>query len=242
MVSHLLRAGSHPNLPLLLLLLAAPWPSAAALAEGQVQLSCPGTLLETRGQAEVTRVTSRLQISLNLSAEGSTADRALDQLQRRLAAVRTGLQDLEVKQLQVSSPSSWQRQAQNGQPAAVLANLQVSGSLAPSRLQQLIRAVGALEGVQLAPVRTEADPADNARVRQELLRLAYRDALAQARPLAALIGSRNLRPLEIRTDGSEMGPIAMRAMAADAPPPPFNPRELEAPKDRLGMQVRFCAE
>ncbi|MEI8252071.1 MAG: SIMPL domain-containing protein, partial [Synechococcus sp. ELA057] len=156
-------------------------------------------------------------------------------------AVRASLQSLEVKQLRVSSPSSWPRPAQGGQPAAVQATLQLSGSLEPSRLQPLIRGVGALAGVQLAPVRTEADASDDERVRQELLQLAYQDALRQARPLAALIGSRDLKPLEIRADGVDMPPIAMRAMAADAIAP-FNPQELEPPKDRLGLQVRFCAQ
>lgn len=234
--------SSWPRLGLALLipLLATAWASPSARAEGQVQLSCAGTLLETRGQAERTRVTRRLLFSLSLSAEAPTADQALAQLQRRLASARSSLQNLAVTQLRVSSPSSWQRPAQPGQPSAVQASLQMSGSLLPDRLQPLIREVGALEGVQLAPVRTEADPGDDLKVRQELLRLAYQDALRQAQPLAALIGSRQLRPLEIRADGMENGPIAMRAMAADAIAP-FNPQELEPPKDRLGLQVRFCA-
>jgi len=232
--------GRMTGLTLLALLLSGPWATAAAQAEGQVQLNCQGTLLETRGQAEQTRVIRRLLISLSVSAEAATADQALEQLQRRLAAVRASLQSLEVKQLRVSSPSSWPRPAQGGQPTAVQATLQLSGSLEPSRLQPLIRGVGALAGVQLAPVRTQADASDDERVRQELLRLAYQDALRQARPLAALIGSRDLKPLEIRADGVDMPPIAMRAMAADAIAP-FNPQELEPPKDRLGLQVRFCA-
>jgi uncharacterized protein YggE len=77
-------------------------------------------------------------------------------------------------------------------------------------------------------------------VRQTLLRQAYDDALRQVRPLADLIGRRRLRALEIRVDGMEM-PMPMRAMAAPAPPP-FDPAELNQPLDRLGMQVRFCAE
>ena len=164
--------GRMTGLTLLALLLSGPWATAAAQAEGQVQLNCQGTLLETRGQAEQTRVTRRLLISLSVSAEAATADQALEQLQRRLAAVRASLQSLEVKQLRVSSPSSWPRPAQGGQPAAVQATLQLSGSLEPSRLQPLIRGVGALAGVQLAPVRTQADASDDERVRQELLRLA----------------------------------------------------------------------
>lgn len=235
---------SHPRcrrrLALMLLLMATPCHLGPVRAEGQVQLRCTGTLLETRGQAELTRLTRRLLFTLAINAEAATADQALALLQRRLAAVRSGLQSLDVTQLQVSSPSSWQRPAQVGQPAAVQASLQVSGSLEPTRLQPLIRGIGALAGVQLSPVRTEADRGDDLKVRQELLRLAYQDALRQARPLADLIGSRQLQPLEIRADGVEMVPIAMRAMAADGVPP-FNPQELEPPKDRLGLQVRFCA-
>ena len=63
----------------------------AARAEGQVPLSCAGTLLETRGQAETRRATVTLRASLSLEAEAATADLALDLLQQRLAAVRSAL-------------------------------------------------------------------------------------------------------------------------------------------------------
>jgi uncharacterized protein YggE len=224
----------------------AAWPLTTAIpvrAEGQVQLSCNGTLLEARGQAETVRRTARLQVSLNLGAEGEDADRALVLLQTRLASVRRALQELQVGELRVSSPSTWQRAAEGKRPAAVQANLQVNGILDPARLHGLIRTVGSLPGVHLAPVMTEADRREEGRVRQELLRQAYEDALRQTRPLAALIGRDNLRALEIRIDGSELPMPTMRTMAADAaPPPPFNPEELNQPRQRLGMQVRFCAE
>lgn len=227
------------------------WLAAAALinagmaktvrAEGQVQLQCTGTLLEARGQAERQRNTARLRASLNLEAEASTADQALGLLQQRLAAVRSALEGLAAQELRVSSPSTWQRPQERGQAAAFQANLQVNASLAPARLQALIRSVGALPGVRLAPVVTEADRGDDAQVRQELLRQAYRDALNQAQPLASMIGRSVLTPLEMRIDGQEVGFPAMRVMAADAAPPPFNPDELTRPRDRLGILVRFCA-
>jgi uncharacterized protein YggE len=223
------------------LLLTGGLAGGGARAEGQVQLSCAGTLLEARGQAETRRATAALKASVSLEAEGATADQALGLLQQRLAAVRSALQQLQVADLRVSSPSTWQRPAERQRPAAVQANLQVSGSLAPSRLQALIRTVGALPGVRLAPVGTEADRREDALVRQTLLRQAYDDALRQVQPLADLIGRRRLRALEVRVDGMEMPMPAMRAMAAPAPPP-FDPAELNQPLDRLGMQVRFCAE
>ena len=223
------------------LLLAPGLGSSTARAEGQVQLSCAGTLLEARGQAETRRSTVSLKASLSLEAEAATADQALGLLQQRLAAVRTALQQLQVTDLRVTSPSTWQRPASRERPAAVQANLQVSGSLAPSRLQALIRTVGALPGVRLAPVGTEADRSQDGRVRQTLLRQAYEDALRQVQPLADLIGRRQLRALEIRVDGMEMPMPVLRGMAAAAPPP-FDPAELNQPQDRLGMQVRFCAE
>lgn len=211
-----------------------------ARAEGQVQLQCAGTLLETRGQAERQRATARLKVSLGLEAEGRTTDQALGMLQERLAAVRSALQGLAAQELRVSSPSTWQRPLEKGQPPQVQASLQVSADLAPERLQALIRGVGALPGVRLAPVSTEADRREDEQVRQELLRQAYRDALNQAQPLAALIGSRELTALEIRIEGQEVGMPALRAMAAPAPAP-FNPEELNRPRDRLGLLVRFCA-
>lgn len=212
----------------------------AARAEGQVQLQCQGTLLEARGQAERVRETARLRTSLSLEAEGADADGALAQLQERLAAVRTALQGLGVEELRVTSPSTWQRPQERGRPAGVQASLQVSGSLAPARLQPLIRTVGALPGVRLMPVGTEADRREDGRVREELLRQAYRDALRQVQPLAALIGRGTLRALEMRLDSPEVPVYAMRAMAAPAPAP-FNPDELNQPRDRVAMLVRFCA-
>lgn len=211
-----------------------------ARAEGQVQLVCNGTLLESRGQAQRLRPTAQLRTSLNLEAEGSSADGALALLQKRLANVRSALQSLGVRELRVSSPSTWQRSPEAGRPAVVQANLQVSGLVAPGRLQELIRGVGALEGVRLAPVGTEADPRDDGRVREALLQEAYRDALQQLQPLAAVLGRRDLQPLEIRVDGQEQPPIALRAMGADATPP-FNPAELNQPLQRLSLLARFCA-
>lgn len=224
------------------MLLGGGLSGGAARAEGQVQLSCAGTLLEARGQAETRRATATLRASLSLEAEAATADLALALLQQRLAAVRSALQQLQVRELRVTSPSTWQRPAEGRRPAAVQASLQVSGSLAPSRLQALIRTVGALPGVRLAPVGTEADRREDARIRLDLLRQAYDDALRQVQPLADLIGRRRLRALEIRVDGMDLPMPMLRGMAADAAPPPFNPAELNQPLDRLGMQVRFCAE
>lgn len=224
--------------PALCCLLGAPSPAAAA---GEVQLRCDGTLLEARGTAELERQTRRLRVNLGLEAEAADADAALAALQSRLAAVRSALQRLGVEELRVSSPSTWRRPVEAGRPARFQASLQVSGRLAPARLQALIRGVGGLPGVQLSPVGSEADPGDDPAVRRQLLQAAYRDALAQARELAAVIGRSQLTPLEVLVDGNELRPVMMRAMA-DAAPPPFNPAELPKPKDRLSLLVRFCVQ
>lgn len=209
-------------------------------AQVQVQLQCAGTLLETRGSAELKRDTRRLAVSLGLEAEAADADGALAALQRRLAAVRQRLVALQVQELRVSSPSTWQRPQEPGRAGPrVVASLQVSGQLAPERLQAFVREVGGLEGVRLNPVAAEADPAAMPAVRARLLRLAYLDALAQARELAGVVGRASLQPLDVRVEGHDLRPVAMRAMAADAAP--FDPAELPQPTDRLALQVRFCA-
>jgi uncharacterized protein YggE len=227
-------------LPAVLTLLAASSGPVAAQAQVQVQLQCAGTLLETRGSAELKRDTQRLAVSLGLEAEAADADGALAALQRRLAAVRQRLQALGVRELRVSSPSTWQRSPEpRSAVPRVVATLQVSGELAPQRLQEFVRQVGALEGVRLNPVAAEADPAALPAVRARLLREAYQDALAQARELAAALGRSALQPLDVRVEGHDLRPVAMRAMAADAAP--FDPAELPRPTDRLALQVRFCA-
>lgn len=223
-------------LPVLLPL--APW---AAWAQAQVQLSCAGTLVEARGRAELKRPTQRLRFSLALEAEDASADPALALLQRRLAAVRSRLQALQVRELQVSSPSTWKRPASRGLPAVVQASLQVTGQLAPAQLQPLVRDVGGLPGVRLSPVATEADGAGDRAARRQLLRAAYQDALQQAQDVAAAMDLRQLQPLEVQLEGGGR-PVPLRAMAmADGAVPPFDPAELADPVDRLSLQVRFCA-
>jgi uncharacterized protein YggE len=108
-------------------------------------------------------------------------------------------------------------------------------------LQALVRQVGGLPGVRLAPVATEADAAGDRSARRQLLRAAYQDAQLQAQDVAAAMGLRQLQPLEVLLDGGSR-PVPMRAMAmADAAVPPFDPGELPGPMDRLSLQVRFCA-
>ncbi|MFM7265795.1 MAG: SIMPL domain-containing protein [Cyanobium sp.] len=237
------RAGLRPRLAILPLVLALPLmaPLGVRSASAQVQLSCGGTLLEARGAVEQERAIRRLQLSLSLEAEGATSDAALGLLQARLAAVRSGLQGLGVEELRVSSPSTWPRTDSRGRPAGVQAALSVSGRLAPAALQPLVRQVGALSGVRLAPVTPLADPAQDLAVRRRLLTAAYDDARAQAAEVAAAIGRQRLEPLEVQLDGGEPRPMPMMARAEAAPPPPFDPAELAAPKDRLSLLVRFCA-
>ena len=133
-------------LPLLLPLLPA-----AGLAQSQVQLACTGTLVEARGSAELKRPTQHLSFSLTLEAEEPSTDASLASLQRRLAEVRTTLKSLEVVDLEVTSPSTWQRPASRDKAGAVQASLHVSGQLSPAQLQPLVRQVGGLPGVRLSP-------------------------------------------------------------------------------------------
>jgi uncharacterized protein YggE len=185
---------------------------------------------------------AQLAFSLSLEAAAPSADQALARLQERLAGVRTALRALEVRDLAVGSPSTWLRPRDQRGDGSVQASLTVSGRLAPDRLQGLVRGVGGQPGVRLAPVSAEADPAEAEASRRILLAAAYRQAEAQARPLADLIGRPRLVPLQIQIEGGG-APILMRTMAADAapPPPPFDPQELAWPIDRLAIQVQFCA-
>lgn len=221
-------------LPLLLPLLPA-----AGLAQSQVQLACTGTLVEARGSAELKRPTQRLRFSLTLEAEEPSTDAALASLQRRLAKVRTRLKSLQVVDLEVTSPSTWQRPASRDKAGAVQASLQVSGQLAPAQLQPLVRQVGGLPGVRLSPVATEADRRGDRAARATLLRAAYQDALQQGLDLSGAMGLKGaLKPIEVLLEGGSRPGLKM-GMAAEAAP--FDPAELAAPVDRLSLQVRFCA-
>jgi len=234
----LMRWLSTKGLALLLLALGAGVTSPLRAQAQTAASRCDGTLLEVRGDAEQQRATQRLRFSLGLDAEAGTADGALRELQGRLAALRQILLGFQVQDLRVTSPSTWQRPAERDRPALVQASLQVQGLLAPGRLQLLIRQVGALQGVRLAPVVAEADQSVNRQARQRLLRAGYQDALVQAREIAAAVGLGRVRPIEVQLDSG--GPVMMRAMAEPSVPS-FDPAELPQPTDRISLRVRFCA-
>jgi uncharacterized protein YggE len=242
-----LMAGLAPRCSLLAALLpASPFfalPLVPTPAAAEVQLRCEGTLLEARGTVERERPIQRLRVSLALEAEDRGSDGALALLQERLAAVRGALQGLEVKELRVSSPSTWQRPGSGRRPGLTHASLQVSGLLAPAQLQPLVRQVGSLSGVRLAPVIPEADPALERDTRRALLAAAYQRALMEAREVATAVGLTQLRPLEVSVEGGEAGPMPAPAAfrSSGAPPPPFQPGELPLPKASASMLVRFCA-
>lgn len=223
--------------PLLVLLL----PSMPSPAKAQIQLRCDGTLLEARGSAERELTIAQMRFSLSLEAEQRSSDGALALLQERLASIRSVLQSLQVRELRVSSPSTWQRPAESGKPVITQASLQVSGLLDPSRLQALIRQVGALPGVRLAPVTAEADPARSGDTRRALLVAAYRQAFHRAQDVASALGLASLRPLEVQAEDDRPPFVARAPMAAKAEVPPFDPNELTPPKDSASMLVRFCA-
>ena len=103
----------------------------------------------------------------------------------------------------------------------------------------LVRGVGGLPGVRLAPVATEADRPGDRAARATLLRAAYQDALQQGLDLAGAMGLKGvLKPIEVLLEGGSRPGLKM-VMAAEAAP--FDPAELAAPVDRLSLQVRFCA-
>ena len=216
-------------------------PSLPDPAEAQIQLRCEGTLLEARGSAERELTVGQLRFSLSLEAEQRSSDGALALLQERLASVRSVLQGLQVRELRVSSPSTWQRPAESGRPAMSQASLQVSGLLEPSRMQPLIRQVGALPGVRLAPVSAEAEPGPSGEARRALLKAAYRQAFARAQDVVSALGLSSLQPLEVQVDDDRSPSPAPIPMAAKAESPAFDPRELAPPKMSASMLVRFCA-
>ena len=211
-----------------------------ARAQVQLQLHCGGTLVEARGSAQRQRLMAKLAFSLALEAEAEAARsaEALATLQLRLDAVRRQLQSLAVEELRVSGPSTW-----TGRNSRITASLQVSGKLEPRNYQTLVREVGGLAGVRLAPVTSQADPAEDRASAQALLGAAYQDALRQAKQLAAVMGLRQVRPLQVQLEAMPQ-PFLLKSAAADAAatPQPFNADELSPPTDRLSLQASFCLQ
>ena len=225
-VAMAVAAGLLPLLPL------------QARAQVQLQLRCGGTLVEARGSAQRQRPMAKLAFSLALEADAARSAEALATLQLRLDAVRRQLQALAVEELQVSGPNTW-----TGRNSRITASLQVSGKLAPRHYQSLVREVGGLAGVRLAPVTSQADPGEDRASAQALMRAAYQDALRQAKQLAAVMGLRQVRPLQVQLETMPQ-PYQLKSAAADAAPAPqpFNPDELSPPIDRLSLQASFCLQ
>ncbi|MEX1315851.1 MAG: SIMPL domain-containing protein [Synechococcaceae cyanobacterium] len=237
----MLRSRSWPPLLALIGSLCGVVHGPAPAVAQDVQLRCDGTLLEAQGSAEQRRPIQRLRLSLALEAEAASTDEALGLLQQRLAAVRSALQRLDVQELDVTSPSTFMRPEERGRAPRAYASLRVSGELQPARFQALVREVGGLAGVRLAPVSAVADDADVAVVRRQLLRAAYQDALAQAREMAEVIGVGNPAPLQVQIQ-SPFRPVPLAAAQRDvAAAPSFDPDELPQPIDRLQLLARFCA-
>jgi hypothetical protein len=97
-----------------LLLLALSLASAPAPGLAEVRLRSEGALLAARG-----------------SAEQGSRDGTFDFLHSRLAAVRTALQGLGVREFRAISSSTWQRPAEACRPRLSPAFLHVSATLAP---------------------------------------------------------------------------------------------------------------
>ena len=211
--------------PFLFLLL----PSLPCPAWAQIQLRCDGTLLEARGSAEQELPIGQLRFSLSLEAEQRSSDGALALLQERLASVRSVLQGLQVRQLRVSSPSTWQRPAEPGRPAISQSSLQVSGLLDPSHLQALIRHVGAHPGVRLAPVSAEADPARSSETRRALLAAAYRQAFQRAQDVASALGLSFLKRRMIAPPMPPRLPWRPRLKCPRLIPGSYPPRRIRLP-------------
>ena len=225
---------------LLLILLPTLSLFGPLVARADVELQCRGTVLDSRGSAERKRTASRIRFSLTLTSEKPDAEQALQDLQRRLAAVRDRLQSLDVQDLEVGSPRTWQRR-QKGRPVQTTsASLSVRGTLSRQQLQPLVSQVGAIPGVQLSPVRTQADASGDRTSRRILLGDAYQDALDQAEDLAAVMGLKKLVPLQVRVEGGPRPMPRRSLMAADAASS-LDPAELPSPVDRLSLQVWFCA-
>ena len=180
---------------------------------------------------------------MRLEAEASTADGALALLQQRLATVRSALQSLAVRELQVTSPSTWNRPAGRGRPKGAQASLRLSGNLEPDRFQALIRQVGALPGVRLSPVAPQQPiqprtPPYAASCWRRPTGMPWTRPGCWGLPWVAPVW----RPLEVRIQGGSHTPRSRCGPWPMPPQPPFDPAELPAPRQSLSLVARFCAQ
>ena len=213
------------------------FPALSAPARAQVQgPRCNGTVLHLTVQERGETRTDRFRFMLRLEAEASNAAAALEQLNGRLARVRTELRPLVQGDLEVPAPNTFPiRQSQS--PDRYRASTTIRGSVSRSQYDRLIQRAGRLPGVRLQGMTSLASAQGQMALEEQLLKRALERGQSQAASTASALGLSQAKLLRIdqRSQPAARG-LTMAATAA----PRFRPGEAPLPTGRVMLTLDYC--
>ena len=208
-------------------------PSARAQVQGP---RCNGTVLQLIVQEQGDTRTDRFRFTLRLEAEASNTAAALEQLNGRLARVRTELTPLVQGDLEVPAPSTFPI-SRSQSPDRYRASTTIRGSVSRSNYDTLIQRAGRLPGVRLQGMTSLASVQGQTELEERLLKRALERGQSQAASTASALGLSKVKLLRIdqRSQPATRG-LAMAATAA----PRFRPGEAPLPTGSLSLTLDYC--
>ena len=208
--------------------------SLALVAPAPLQaqsLACSGTLLELQVQQQGTAAFDRFRFELGLEAEAASKAEALEQLNRRLAALRRVVAPLASGELTIPAPSSYRSGGGSSGPVRERISTSVSGQVSKTNYDALIQAAGRLPGVNLQGFTAQAAGASEAQLQSRLLREALAEGKRQAHATADALGLR----IDQRSGGG-IRPVPYGMAAARS----FNPDEARPPERSVSLALDYC--
>jgi uncharacterized protein YggE len=199
-------------------------------------LACSGTLLQLQVQQQGAAAFDRFRFELGLEAEAASKTEALDQLNRRLAALRQVVAPLASGVLTIPAPSTYRSGGGGSGAVRERASTTVSGQVRKSNYNALIQAAGRLPGVNLQGFTAQAADASETKLQSRLLREALAEGQRQAKATAEALGLQRVQLLRIdqRSSGGRPVPYGMAAARS------FNPDEAPEPQRSVNLALDYC--
>ena len=200
-------------------------------------LRCDGTLLELAVVEEGTSRTDRFEFSLQLEAQASSKQEALNELNRRLGTVRRKISALAMEGLIVSAPRTYTVGRTTTSPQRHKATTSIKGEVSRSSYDPLIQQAGRLPGVSLQGMTSLSSSAADRSLEQQLLERAMANGRRQAESTQNLLGLRRLRLIRIdqRSGGGHL-----RASAMSRSQRSFDPSEAPKPRQSIRLNLDYC--
>lgn len=200
-------------------------------------LRCDGTLLELAVVEEGTSRTDRFEFSLQLEAQASSKQEALNELNRRLGTVRRKISALAMEGLIVSAPRTYTVGRTTTSPQRHKATTSIKGEVSRSNYDPLIQQAGRLPGVSLQGMTSLSSSAADRSLEQQLLERAMANGRRQAESTQNLLGLRRLRLIRIdqRSGGGHL-----RASAMSRSQRSFDPSEAPKPRQSIRLNLDYC--